>query len=334
MHEVNVCHKTLGDHRSIVPGELMAEIDELAAGLRGRRVLHVNATAFGGGVAEILYTPVPLTSDAGLPAEWRVITAPPEFHDVTKRLHNGLQGQAVDFPAAARELYESVCRANAADLTRAYDFVVIHDPQPLAMRDCVTVSQDRSTWWIWRCHIDTSTPGEGLYDYLLPSINRYDVAVHTRQRRVRRDQRLPEPCRRDRAEVHPRRLRSHRHRGAVEGPAHDRRRRGGGSRCRSRTASPGTSSSPRPSAPNGVCRCWRTPRSTGAWLLLGKEHVRREFLTPRLLRDELRLFSDLQAGKIGRQGPASDASPVRPGATATQGVRRARRRSRRTPSRG
>jgi len=85
----------------------------------------------------------------------------------------------VDFPAAARELYESVCRANAAELTRAYDFVVIHDPQPLAVRDYVTTSRDRSTWWIWRCHIDTSTPDEGLYDYLLPSINGYDAAVYT-----------------------------------------------------------------------------------------------------------------------------------------------------------
>src|SRR5450759_3672300 len=179
MHEVNVGHKTLADYRSIVPGELMAEIDELAAGLRGKRVLHVNATAFGGGVAEILYTLVPLTSDAGLPAEWQVITAPLEFYNVTKSFHNGLQGHAVDFPAAARELYQSVCRANAAELTRAYDFVVIQDPQPLAMRDYVTLSQDRSTWWIWRCHIDTSTPDQGLYDYLLPSINGYDAAVYT-----------------------------------------------------------------------------------------------------------------------------------------------------------
>jgi trehalose synthase len=179
MHEVNVGHKSLADYRSIVPGELMAEVDELAAGLRGKRVLHVNATAFGGGVAEILYTLVPLTSDAGLPAEWQVITAPPEFYNVTKSFHNGLQGHAVDFPAEARELYESVCRANAADLTRPYDFVVIHDPQPLAMRDYVTLSQDRSTWWIWRCHIDTSTPDQGLYDYLLPFINGYDAAVYT-----------------------------------------------------------------------------------------------------------------------------------------------------------
>ena len=187
MREVNVGHKTLADYRSIVPKELMTEIDELAEPLRGRQVLHVNATAFGGGVAEILYTLVPLVSDVGLEAQWQILTAPPEFFNVTKSFHNGLQGHAVDFPPASRDLYEDVCRANAAELTRPYDFVVIHDPQPLAIRDFVSVSQDRSTKWIWRCHIDTSTPDRGLYDYLLPSINRYDAAVYTLARlRARR----------------------------------------------------------------------------------------------------------------------------------------------------
>jgi trehalose synthase len=179
MREVNVGHKSLADYRSIVPGELMAEIDELAEVLHGRRVLHVNATAFGGGVAEILYTLVPLTTDAGLEAQWQVMTAPPEFFNVTKSLHNGLQGHAVDFPAEARELYAGVCRANAEALTHPYDFVIMHDPQPLAMRDFVLALEGHTTHWVWRCHIDTSTPDKGLYDYLLPSINRYDAAVYT-----------------------------------------------------------------------------------------------------------------------------------------------------------
>lgn len=179
MREVNVGRKSLADYRSIVPKELTAEIEELAAELRGKKVLHVNATAFGGGVAEILYTLVPLTADAGLEAHWQILTAPPDFFTVTKSFHNGLQGHEVDFPQEARRLYEDVCRANAAELTHPYDFVVIHDPQPLAVRDFVTHSQDRSTWWVWRCHIDTSTPDRGLYEYLLPSINRYDAAVYT-----------------------------------------------------------------------------------------------------------------------------------------------------------
>ena len=135
MHEVNVGRKTLADYRSIVPKDLMTEIDELAERLKGRRVLHVNATAFGGGVAEILYTLVPLVSDLGLEAHWQILTAPQKFYNVTKSFHNGLQGHAVPSSLQKpRALYEDVCRANAAELTRPYDFVVIHDPQPLAIR--------------------------------------------------------------------------------------------------------------------------------------------------------------------------------------------------------
>ena len=138
---MNVGRKSLADYRSIVPKDLMTEIDELAERLKGRRVLHVNATAFGGGVAEILYTLVPLVSDIGLEAHWQILTAPQEFYNVTKSFHNGLQGHAVEFPREARALYEEVCRANAAELTRPYDFVVIHDPQPLAIRDFVPAAR-------------------------------------------------------------------------------------------------------------------------------------------------------------------------------------------------
>ena len=178
MREVNVGHKSLADYRSIVPRELMTEIDELAEGLRGRKVLHVNATAFGGGVAEILYTLVPLITDAGLEAEWQIITAPPEFFNVTKSFHNGLQGHSVDFGPEARELYEGVCRANAEQLSRHYDFIVIHDPQPLAMRDFVTAAGDGARW-IWRCHIDTSTPDRASTTTCCRPSTAYDAAVYT-----------------------------------------------------------------------------------------------------------------------------------------------------------
>mgnify|MGYP005836118763 FL=1 len=179
MHLVNVGRKHIADYRSIVARELMAEIEELGARLRGARVVHVNATAFGGGVAEILYTLVPLTTDAGLEAEWRVMAAPGEFFTITKAFHNGLQGQPLELTDAMRSAYEEVCRANATQLARDYDVVVVHDPQPLAMRHFVTGAGDGRPRWVWRCHIDTSTPDQGLYDYLLPFIAEYDAAVYT-----------------------------------------------------------------------------------------------------------------------------------------------------------
>jgi len=179
VRDVNVGHKFLADYQSIIFKDLLAEIKELAAPLAGKRVLHVNATSFGGGVAEILYTLLPLMNDVGLQAEWQVMTADSEFFNVTKSFHNGLQGAAVELTAEVRSLYESVNRRNAAQLTSHYDFVVIHDPQPCALRAWTAADSQGETHWIWRCHIDTSTPDAALYDYLLPYIRRYDRAIYT-----------------------------------------------------------------------------------------------------------------------------------------------------------
>jgi len=184
MREVNVGRKSFADYQSIILKNLYREIAELAEPLRGRRVLHVNATAFGGGVAEILFTLVPLMNDVGLKAEWQVITAGNEFFDVTKGFHNGLQGAPFDVTDEVRERYEDVCRRNAASLSRHYDFVVIHDPQPCAIKRFIATDHDQPTRWIWRCHIDTSTPNQGLYDYLLGFIREYDRAIYTMQQYV------------------------------------------------------------------------------------------------------------------------------------------------------
>jgi trehalose synthase len=179
MRSVNVGRKFLADYQSIILKDLLAEIKELAAPLEGRRVLHVNATSFGGGVAEILYTLLPLMNDVGLQAEWQVMTADSEFFNVTKSFHNGLQGAAVELTGEVRSLYEDVNRRNAAQLTSHYDFVVVHDPQPCALRAWTAADGEGETHWIWRCHIDTSTPDAALYDYLLPYIRRYDRAIYT-----------------------------------------------------------------------------------------------------------------------------------------------------------
>ncbi|HMK91416.1 MAG TPA: glycosyltransferase [Thermoleophilia bacterium] len=179
MRDVNVGHKFMADYQSIILKELLAEIRRLAEPLKGKRVLHVNATSFGGGVAEILYTLVPLMNDVGLEAEWQVLTADNEFFNVTKSFHNGLQGAPVDLTDEVRTVYEEVNRRNAEQLSRTYDFVVIHDPQPAALRSFAEDDGAAGAHWIWRCHIDTSTPNQALYDYLLPFIRRYDRAIYT-----------------------------------------------------------------------------------------------------------------------------------------------------------
>src|SRR5438270_9263708 len=153
----------------------MDEIRRLAAPLEGKRVAHVSATAFGGGVAEINYTLVPLMADAGLEVEWRVIRGADEFFNVTKAIHNGLQGDPRSLTDEEREIFARYNAENAAQFDAgAYDYVIVHDPQPVAMIDAFA---HRSAKWIWRGHIDFSTPNEDVFDALLPSIRQYDASI-------------------------------------------------------------------------------------------------------------------------------------------------------------
>lgn len=174
LQEVHVGHKSLADYQSVVARDLVDEIKELAEGLKGARVLHVNATSFGGGVAEILYTMVPLMRDVGLDTEWRVIMAPQEFYEGTKYMHNALQGDTVGLDSAQKEIYEAHNRLSAESLGGGFDFVIVHDPQPLLLRH---FAGDLGAKWIWRCHIDTSTPNQEVAEYLLPFISQYDISV-------------------------------------------------------------------------------------------------------------------------------------------------------------
>ncbi|HZR91043.1 MAG TPA: glycosyltransferase [Gaiellaceae bacterium] len=176
---VNVGRKSLSDYATIASRGLMDEIRRLAEPLAGRRVLHLSATAFGGGVAEILYTLVPLMADVGLDAEWRIMRGADEFFDTTKTIHNALQGNPQSLTEEQRAIFRRYNAENARHLADDYDVVLVHDPQPVAVIDSVARSSAR---WIWRCHIDLSTPNREVLDFLLPSVCRYDAAVfHLRE---------------------------------------------------------------------------------------------------------------------------------------------------------
>src|SRR2546421_1556806 len=171
---VNVGQKSLGDYATIATRGLMDEIRRLAEPLAGRRVVHLSATAFGGGVAEINYTLVPLMRDAGLDVEWRIIQGDNEFFDVTKTIHNALQGNPEGLTPEQEEIYVRYQQLNARQFEDDYDFVVIHDPQPLGMIESFT---DSSARWIWRAHIDFSEPNREVLEFLLPSTSRYDAMI-------------------------------------------------------------------------------------------------------------------------------------------------------------
>jgi len=176
VQRVNVGHKHLADYASLVGRSLAEEIRELSEHLRGRRMLHLSATAFGGGVAEIQYTLVPLLNDVGIETEWRIIEGREDFFDVTKTIHNALQGDPRGLTEEQKEVFLRYNRINAEKLLDAedWDMIVIHDPQPVAMRSMLDTSRPR---WVWRCHIDLSAPNPEVLDFLLPSIASHDASV-------------------------------------------------------------------------------------------------------------------------------------------------------------
>ena len=177
LRTVEVETKRLAAYQPIVGEETVERLRALATPLQGARVLHVNATAFGGGVAEILHTLVPLMRDVGLDAHWQVINGADEFFTVTKAMHNGLQGMDIPFTPEMQTVWQRYNEMNARALTGDYDFVVVHDPQPAGLHHYTGGRGGRV--WIWRCHIDTSHPNPAYWDFLAPYIAEYDAAIFT-----------------------------------------------------------------------------------------------------------------------------------------------------------
>jgi trehalose synthase len=174
LQEVALGHKTLADYTHIVGKDLTEQIRELAEPLKGKRVLHVSATAFGGGVSEILYTLVPLMRDVGIDAHWHVIFGKEEFFEATKLLHNSLQGAEESLSDEQWEVFDEINAMNAEGLQGEWDVVIVHDPQPIGLRRGALAKGGK---WIWRCHIDLSTPNPAPIERLLPMIEEYDASV-------------------------------------------------------------------------------------------------------------------------------------------------------------
>ncbi|MDX6586632.1 MAG: trehalose synthase [Solirubrobacterales bacterium] len=181
LQEVALGQRSLADYTHIVGKETVEEIRALAEPLQGKRVLHVNATAFGGGVSEILYTIVPLMRDIGLDAHWQVILGAEEFFNVTKLMHNSLQGDPASITDQQWEVFQGYNAMNARDLEEGWDVVIVHDPQPAGL---FNNASDKSRHWVWRCHIDLSTPNPSTIERLRPLIAPYEASVWHMQQYV------------------------------------------------------------------------------------------------------------------------------------------------------
>jgi trehalose synthase len=167
----------LDDYAQVAGGDVVAQLHQLASPLAGARVVHVNSTRIGGGVAEILTKLVPLMQELGINTSWEVITGESEFFECTKGMHNTLQGNRIPLGESLLRVYEETNARNAEILRPALedaDFVFIHDPQPAALlHHC----PERKGKWIWRCHIDASHPYRPVWKYLHEFVAPYDASI-------------------------------------------------------------------------------------------------------------------------------------------------------------
>ena len=161
------------DYAPLIGEEAVERILHKAHRLRGMRVLHISSTFYGGGVAELLSSETLLASHLGLRTDWRLIQGSPDFFNVTKKIHNALQGGNINLTDLKKEVYEEVVAQNAIRMQLDADFVIVHDPQPLPL----IAHQRRTCPWIWRCHVDLSCPNPEMWQYLRNYIDAYDAVV-------------------------------------------------------------------------------------------------------------------------------------------------------------
>ncbi|TMC78502.1 MAG: glycosyltransferase [Chloroflexi bacterium] len=185
MHPVPItANKRLADYAEVIGEKRYEQLRTLAKAAKGRSMLHINATAYGGGVAEILQNLVPLLRDAGVDAHWAVLDAPPAFYDITKKIHNALQGMKLDLSDTEKKLFLDVARENAEQLIDA-DVVLAHDPQAVALRHFAK-DPDRAGW-VWRCHIDLTAAHQPVWSFLKPFVEEHDASIWTMPGFVRPD---------------------------------------------------------------------------------------------------------------------------------------------------
>ncbi|MFW6378783.1 MAG: glycosyltransferase [Nanoarchaeota archaeon] len=174
--------------------DIVKRLRSLSPSLEGKRVIMINSTAQGGGVAEILHSFVSLFQELGMETIWKVLEAPPHFFEVTKRFHNALQGDGDANLDEQMSYYESFYRSSIKEKNPELfellddldenDIVVVHDPQPLAL---ATYRKDDGSRWVWRCHIDVSEPHEKLWEFVESYAKQYDRIIVSKDSFIKGD---------------------------------------------------------------------------------------------------------------------------------------------------
>jgi trehalose synthase len=177
----------LSHYLPIVGPQVLNELEVLAQSLRGVRIKHINSTAVGGGVAEILIRMMALGKELDLQMTWDVIRGNDAFYQVTKAMHNAFHGTPCEFTPAMWDSFRATTEENIATLDLDADVFLIHDPQPAAL---ITERARTGGKWIWRCHIDLSNRQPAPWEFLEPYVVQYDAAVFSSPKYI---QKLPMP---------------------------------------------------------------------------------------------------------------------------------------------
>ncbi|MFP8889049.1 glycosyltransferase [Natrialbaceae archaeon A-CW2] len=179
MHAPSLPGQTIEAYESVTDDDRIRRLHSLADTLEDVSILHVNSTATGGGVAELLRSIVPVCRDLGIDDNWLVMDATDDFFEVTKAMHNGLQGEESPLTAEMQAIYREVNQRNAADIDATYDIVVLHDPQPMGMLESIREAMPDAPI-IWRCHIDLTDPVEEYLSFVADYAERTDHAIFSR----------------------------------------------------------------------------------------------------------------------------------------------------------
>lgn len=162
----------LDDYIPVVGQSIIDDLKLLADKLGGKRIQHINSTAVGGGVAEILSRMVPLLKELGVDTRWDVIKGGEQFFEVTKKFHNVLHGRNELIVQRDFDIFMEASQKNIEEVDTYGDIVFVHDPQPIGL-----IAKKKDNKWIWRCHIDVSNPNQKVWQFLRDFIIKYDAAV-------------------------------------------------------------------------------------------------------------------------------------------------------------
>ena len=161
------------DYEQFVGAETIERLKEKARPLHDLHVVNINSTYYGGGVSQMLSSLTLLMNSLGIKTGWRTIHGPPDFFSVTKKMHNALQSGEINLSDRKMEIYQDVVYENSIRIHLDHDIVIVHDPQPLPLID----HYRKKSPWIWRCHIDLSSPNQELWNYLATYVEKYDAVI-------------------------------------------------------------------------------------------------------------------------------------------------------------